>query len=126
MLVDEATGQVLPPSPAAAAAANVSAATLDDEVLRQHHQLGGQQPAWMPRPTQMVRRIGYAVSAEFVVATRRVKQAHKAEIPLMHDPVARLEHVGCVRPLCCATPPRCASRGRELARGLSRAALLCG
>lgn len=35
-----------------------------------------------------------AVSEEFVVATRRVKQANKAEIPLIDDPVSKIEHVG--------------------------------
>jgi hypothetical protein len=36
----------------------------------------------------------YAVSDEFVVATRRVKQANKVEIPLVDDSVAKIEHVG--------------------------------
>ena len=36
----------------------------------------------------------YAVSDEFVVATRRVKQANKVEIPLVDDNVGKIEHIG--------------------------------
>lgn len=36
----------------------------------------------------------YAVSEEFVVATRRVKQANKADIPLVDDHVSKIEHIG--------------------------------
>lgn len=41
-----------------------------------------------------VQGIRYAVSEEFVVATRRVKQANKADIPLMDDHVSKIEHIG--------------------------------
>ncbi|KXZ45073.1 hypothetical protein GPECTOR_59g682 [Gonium pectorale] len=36
----------------------------------------------------------YAVSEDFVVATRRVKQANKADIPLLDDHVSKIEHIG--------------------------------
>ncbi|KAI8463749.1 MAG: hypothetical protein J3K34DRAFT_526758 [Monoraphidium minutum] len=35
-----------------------------------------------------------AVSDDFVVATRRVKQANKADIPLVNDHVSKIEHIG--------------------------------
>ena len=38
--------------------------------------------------------VAYAVSDEFVVATRRVKQANKADIPLVDDHVSKIEHIG--------------------------------
>jgi len=38
--------------------------------------------------------VQYAVSDDFVVATRRVKQANKADIPLVDDHVSKIEHIG--------------------------------
>lgn len=38
--------------------------------------------------------VRYAVSEEFVVATRRVKQANKADIPLVDDHISKIEHIG--------------------------------
>eukprot|EP00198_Chlamydomonas_reinhardtii_P006783 XP_001696119.1 predicted protein of CSE family [Chlamydomonas reinhardtii] len=38
--------------------------------------------------------VAYAVSEDFVVATRRVKQANKAEVPLLDDHVSKIEHIG--------------------------------
>ncbi len=114
--VDEATGQVVTPAGGAEAllAAQQGGGEGDDR------DAGSEQLAWLPRPAQMVPQLGYAVSAEFVVATRRVKQAHKAEIPLMHDPVARLEHVGCARASVC---PNRDSRGFLLRGEASERAL---
>ncbi|GIM13333.1 hypothetical protein Vretimale_16466, partial [Volvox reticuliferus] len=42
----------------------------------------------------MMPAYGYAVSEDFVVATRRVKQANKADIPLLDDHVSKIEHIG--------------------------------
>lgn len=38
--------------------------------------------------------VQYVVSDDFVVATRRVKQANKADIPLVNDHVSKIEHIG--------------------------------
>jgi hypothetical protein len=38
--------------------------------------------------------VQYAVSDDFVVATRRVKQANKADIPMINDHVSKIEHIG--------------------------------
>ena len=38
--------------------------------------------------------IEHTVSDAFVVATQRVKQAQKSEIPRLEDPVSKIEYVG--------------------------------
>ncbi|KAI8470506.1 MAG: hypothetical protein J3K34DRAFT_521291 [Monoraphidium minutum] len=38
--------------------------------------------------------VTYTVSDDFVVATRRVKQANKADIPMVNDHVSKIEHIG--------------------------------
>eukprot|EP00878_Enallax_costatus_P004191 GHUV01004420.1.p1 GENE.GHUV01004420.1~~GHUV01004420.1.p1 ORF type:complete len:375 (+),score=98.38 GHUV01004420.1:140-1264(+) len=62
--------------------------------------LAGRRPpfrliAWMSDAYGLLSAdVRYGVSNEFVVATRRVRQANKVEIPLMDDPVGKVEHVG--------------------------------
>eukprot|EP00775_Hariotina_reticulata_P010151 gene10151-10309_t len=70
---------------ATAAAAKAGAAPNMADLLLQ------QQLMMMPTLSSAV---SYAVSEEFVVATRRVKQANKADVPLVDDPVSKIEHIG--------------------------------
>lgn len=48
-------------------------------------------PPLLPRLSPDVH---YAVSEEFVVATRRVRPANKADVPLVDDHVSKIEHIG--------------------------------
>ncbi|GFR49154.1 hypothetical protein Agub_g11174, partial [Astrephomene gubernaculifera] len=74
------------PLPADVGAEDVGAMEADMGAALQQHQQQQQRV--------LAGACSYAVSEEFVVATRRVKHANKAATPLLEEPVGRLEHIG--------------------------------